>query len=109
MYLLADINTKQSCNAPEEKYFAPLKILYLFTKSSADAFVHISLTFFNSLFNSFSASTCFVLFKVFFLLRFFSLSSKPVFFTKSATSALVANFASFNLAANFSFDNLLNS
>ena len=39
------------------------------------------------------ASKCFVLFEVTYLLMFFSFPSKSVFFIKSATSSLVANFA----------------
>ena len=66
-------------------------------------------TFFDSSFNSFSTSTCFVLFEVTFLFKFFSLRSKSVFFTKSRTSFLLANFARANLAAKFSDVNLLNS
>ena len=52
------------------------------------------------LFNSFSTSTCFVLFEVFFLFKLFSLSSKSVF---------VIKFACANLAAKFSVVSLLNS
>ena len=68
----------------EEKYFAPLRILFLFIKSAVNPFVGITSTIFHGSFNSFSTSTCFVLFKVTFLFNFFSLSSKSVFLTKSA-------------------------
>ena len=54
-------------------------------------------------------STCFVLLELSFLLKFFSLSSKSISFTKSATSALLAKFAWFNVAAKFYAVNLLNS
>ena len=54
-------------------------------------------------------SICFVLLEVIFLLKFFSLSSKTISFTKSATSALPAKFACFNLTAKFFAVNLLNS
>ena len=71
-------------------------------------FVDITLTFFYISFNSFSISTCFVLFEVSFLLKFFSLSSKSVFFAKSAISFLLAKFVCFNLSVKLSV-NLLNS
>ena len=48
MYLLADINTKIFCNAPEEKCFAPLRILYSFIKYFVNPFTDISLTFSDS-------------------------------------------------------------
>ena len=54
----------------EEKYFAPLRILYLFIKSPVNPFVDINSTFFDSSFNSFLASACFVLFEVPFLFIF---------------------------------------
>ena len=50
--------------------------------------------------NSFSTTKCFVLFELLFLLRFYRLSSKPVFITKLAFA---------NLAAKFSAVSLLNS
>ena len=62
-----------------------------------------------SSFNSFSTSTCFVLFEVTFLSNFLILSSKSAFFTKSAISNLVANFACAILAAKLSAVNFLNS
>ena len=51
---------------PEEKYFnfALLRILYLFIKFFLNPFVDISLTFFDSLFNSYWTSAFFALFKV---------------------------------------------
>ena len=107
--MLADIGTKWFCNIPEEKYFAPLRILYPFIKFFVNAFVDFTWTFFDSSSNSFSTSICFVLFVVTFLSKFFSLLSKSVFFTKSTISALVAKFACFNLAVEFSAVNLLNS
>ena len=50
---LAGINTKQFLNIPEEKDFAPLRILNLFIKSFVNFFVDTALTFFDSSFNSF--------------------------------------------------------
>ena len=47
----------------------------------------------------FESVAVFVLFKVNFLFKFFSLSSKYVFFTKSEISFLSATFAYSNLAA----------
>ena len=44
-----------------------------------------------------------------FFIYVFSLSSKSVFFTKSAILSLVVKFACFNLAIKFSAINLLNS
>ena len=87
---------------PEEKYFARLRILNLFVKFFVYPFVDIALTFSDSSFNSFSTSTCFILFEVTFL-------SKSVFFTKLAISFLLAKFAWANLAVTFSAANLLNS
>ena len=53
--------------------------------------------------------TCFFfLFEVTFLMSF-SLTSKSVCFRKSTTSFLLAKFTCFNLAAKFSYVNLLNS
>ena len=51
----------------------------------------------------------FLLFEITFLLKFFSLSSKSVFFTKLVISFLLAEFACANLEANVSDVNLLNS
>ena len=108
--LLADINTKQFCNILEKKFFAPLRILYLFIKSCTNPFDDITLTFSHSSSRLFSTSKFFVLFEVNFVFKFFSLSLKSVFFfTKSAISSLVANFACANLAAKFSYVELLNS
>ena len=50
-----------------------------------------------------------VLFEVFFLFKFFSLSSKSVFFRKLAISFLLAKFGCANLEAKFSEVHLLNS
>ena len=60
-------------------------------------------------FNSFSTSTCFVLFEVNFLFKFFSFSSKSAYFTKLVKSFLLAKFACAYPAATFSVVNLLNS
>ena len=72
-------------------------------------FVDITSTFFDSSFNSFSTSTCFVLFEVTLIFKFFSLSSKSLFFTKLTVSLLLATFACANLAAKSSLVNSLNS
>ena len=80
-----------------------LRTLYLFIKSFVIPFCDITLTFFDSSFNSFSLSTCFVLFEVTFLFNFFSLSSKPIFFTKLAISFLLANFACVSLTVKLSY------
>ena len=53
MYFLVGINTKLFWSIPEEKYFATLRKLNLFIKSFVNPFVDISLTFFDSSFNSF--------------------------------------------------------
>ena len=95
---------KQFCNIPE-KQFALLRLLCLFIKSP---FVDNALTFSDSSFNSFSTSTCFVLFEIRFLFNFFSLSSKSFFFIKPAISVLLPTFACFHLAVKGSAVNLLN-
>ena len=51
---------------PEERHFAPLRILYLFIKHFVNPFV----SFFVGLSSSFSTSTYFVLFEVTFLFKF---------------------------------------
>ena len=43
MYSLAGINTKELCNFPEKKDFAPLRVLNLFIKSFVNPFVDIAL------------------------------------------------------------------
>ena len=60
---LAGINTKWFWNISEEKYIEPLRILNLSIKSFVNSYVDTAIIF-NSLLNSFSASTCFVLFEV---------------------------------------------
>ena len=45
---------------------------------------------------------------IYFLFKFFSLSSKSIFLKKSAISPLLAKFACFNLAVKFSAVKLLN-
>ena len=59
--ILAGINAKY---LPERKYFPLLRILNLFIKLSFNHFDDIALTFSDSSFNTFSTSTCFVLFEV---------------------------------------------
>ena len=68
----------------------------------------IVLTFFDSLFYSFSTSTCFVLFEITFLFKYYSLLSKPVFFTNLAKSFFLSKSACANLAVKFSAVNVLN-
>ena len=101
-YLLAGINTNWFWSIPEEKYFAPLRILNLLIKSFVNRFVDIALIFFDSSFNSF-------IFEITFLFNFFSLSSKSVFSKKLVKSFLLANFSCANCSVNFSDINLLNS
>ena len=84
-------------------------MLYVFTKSFVNLFADIALTFSDSLFSSFSTSTCFVLFEVILLSKFFSLSWKSVFFTKVSMLLLLDKFGCADLAAQFSAKNLLNS
>ena len=85
-----------------------LRIIYLFIKSAANPFVDITSTLLDSSFNSFLTSTCFILFDVTFLFKFFSLSKKFVFFAKSRISFSLAKFACFNLSGKLSYVNLLN-
>ena len=96
-------------NIPEEKYFAPLRVLYPFIKSFVKSVVDIALTFSDSSFNSFWAPTCFVLFELTFLFKFLNLSWKAALLTKIAMSFLVAKVTCANLAIKFSAVNLLNS
>ena len=59
--------------------------------------------------NSFSASNYVDLFEVYLLFKFFSLSSKSVFYMKLAILFLVAKFGCANIAAKFYDMNLLHS
>ena len=59
MYLLAVINTTYFCHMRREKYFAALRLMYLFIKSFANHFVDVSLTFSDSSSNLLLASTLF--------------------------------------------------
>ena len=80
---------------PEEKYFAPLRVLTLLTKYYANSFFlfffffDVALTFFDNLFSS-------VLFK-------------SIFFTKLAILFLLAKLTCFNLAVKFSDVKFLSS
>ena len=78
----------------------PLKYAFisLVIKSFVNPFVDIALAFFDSSFNSFL-----------FDITSFRLLSKSAFFTKLTISFLLAKFACFNLEANVSAENLLNS
>ena len=100
---------KWLCNVPKEKYLAPLRILYPFIKSFVNLFVDITSTFFDSSFNSYSTSVCFVLFELILLLKLNSVLSKSVLFAKLAIPFLLAKFAYSSLAVNFSDYSLLNS
>ena len=71
--------------------------------------VDIILAFFSRSSSLVLTTICLVLFEVTFLFKFFSLSSKSVFFMKLAISFLLAKFAGANLAAKFPDVNLLNS
>ena len=68
-YFLAGKNAKSFWNIPVEKHFAPLKVLHPFIKFLVGTFVDIASTYSDSSFNSFSTSTCFVLFEVIFYLN----------------------------------------
>ena len=77
-------------------------------KSVVNPFIDNALAFSNSLFNSFSTSTCFVLFEVTFLFIFL-VYHENLSFTKLAISLLLAELAGANIAVNVSDVNLLNS
>ena len=59
MYLLADINTTYFCHMRREKYFAALRLMYLFIKSFSNHFADVSLTFSDSSSNLLLTSTLF--------------------------------------------------
>ena len=82
--LLYEKYMKWFCNAPEEKFLATLRILYSFIKSFVHPFVGIPSTYFDSSFNSFSTSTCFISFELILLLKLNSLLSKSALFKKLA-------------------------
>ena len=67
-------------------------MLYPFNKSFVNPFVVVVSGSFDSSFNSFSTSTCFVLFELIVLLKLISFLSKSAFFMKSAISFLLAKF-----------------
>ena len=81
-YFLYEKYIKLFCNVPEEKHLAPSRILYPFIKSFVNPFVDDASTFSDSSFNSFSTSTCFVLFELILLLKLNSLLSKSVLLSK---------------------------
>ena len=83
-------------------------MLHLFNKYCVNTFVDNSLFSPDRLFSFFSSSANLVLYVVTFLLIFFSLSSKSVFFTKLAISFLLAKLSHFNLAIKRFAINLLN-
>ena len=89
------------------KILSPLRILYLFIKSSVNPFVDISLAFFAKSSSFMINSIRLALFEVTYLLIFFSFSLKYVSFTKSTIS--FAKSACFNLAATWTAVKLLNS
>ena len=82
------------------KYILPIR------KNSNLFLILLQKNFFRS-FNSFSTTTCFVLFELILLLKPNSLLSRLVFFTKSTISLLLAKFGCFSLAAKSSDVNLL--
>ena len=63
-YFFYEKYIKWFCNVPEEKYLAPLRILYSFVKAFVNPFVDIASTIFDSSFNLFPTGTCFVLFEL---------------------------------------------
>ena len=101
------INVKQFRNIFEEKYYAPLRILYPFIKYFVNHCSGVDSTYFDSSFNSFPASTCFNLFELFILLKLNSLLSK-VLFTNLTISFFLAKSICFNLAEKLAAVNLLN-
>ena len=108
-YLIVGWNTKCFWDLSLEKYFAPSRMLHLFNKYCVNTFVDNSLFSPDRLFSFFSTSTNLVLYVVTFLLIFFSLSSKSVFFlTKLAISFLLAKLSRCNLAIKRFAINLLN-
>ena len=73
------------------------------------SFSYICATLILKLVIFFSSITCFVSFKVNFLINFSILSSKAAFYRNSSRSTLAATFPFFNFAATFSDISLLNS
>ena len=69
---------------------------YILPSKKLESFSDNILTFSESSFNSFSASTCFVLFEVIFSFKSLSLSTKSLFFTKVEKSFFLAKFACVN-------------
>ena len=78
-------------------------------KSLISPFVDIASIFFDSSFNLFLSSTCFVLFEVTFLFKVFNFSSKTAIFPKARISFLLSKFLCANLKVTFSDVNLLKS
>ena len=89
----------------EEKYLAPLRVLYPFTKSFVSPFYDITFTFLIA--HLIQTSTYLVLFELFFLLKTNSLLSKSVFLMKLVILLLLATFAQFNLKSKIYIVNLL--
>ena len=73
------------------------------------SFSYICATLILKLVIFFSSITCFVSFKVNFLINFSILSSKAAFYRNSSRSTLAATFPFFNFEAKFSYISLLNS
>ena len=84
-------------------------MLILFIKSCVHPFVDITVTFFSRSSSLVLNFVFLVLFDIIFLFKFFSLSSKSVFFTKLTISLLLAKFACANLEAKLPAVNFLNS
>ena len=73
------------------------------------SFSYICATLILKLVIFFSSITCFVSFKVNFLINFSILSSKAAFYRNSSRSTLAATFPFFNFEGKFSYISLLNS
>ena len=72
----------------------PLRILYSFVKPFVILFVDITSTLFDSSFDSFSTSSCFVFFEVTVLVILSSLSSKYVFLQNQQYHFYLLNYQS---------------
>ena len=93
-FLLLSNIREESIGVKTRNFWSPsLPAKYILPNKKSYPFYDICATLFVKSFILFSASTCFILFKVHFLFTFFSLSSKSVFFTNLAISFLLAKFA----------------
>ena len=85
-----DKNINYFCNIPEEKYFAPLRIVYPFIKSLLILLLILMQPFLIDHLINFQK--IFVFFELILLLKLISLLSRSVFVTISAISFLLAKF-----------------